>query len=68
MKGKRVLVTGASSGIGFQVARDFLEKGATVGAHYRQNQAGAEKLLEYAEPEQCGIFQADFSHEMRELV
>lgn len=62
MNRKRVLVTGASSGIGFQVARDFLKQGAIVGAHYRSNEAGARKLFEYAKPGQCQVFQADFSH------
>lgn len=58
---KRILVTGASSGIGFQVAHDFLKLGTSVGAHYCHNQAGARRLLDYAAPEQCQIFQADFS-------
>ena len=62
MKGKRVLVTGASSGIGFQVAYDLLKGGAVVGAHYRHNQAGVQKLLEYAEHGHCRSFQADFTH------
>lgn len=62
MKDKRILVTGASGGIGFQIACDFLKRGASVGAHYCHNQAGARRLLDYAAPGQCQIFQADFSH------
>lgn len=61
MKGKRVLITGASSGIGFQVATDFLKKGASVGAHYRSNQEGAAALLNIGDGDQCRLFQADFS-------
>ncbi len=61
MEDKRILVTGASSGIGFQIATDFIRKGALVGAHYCGNESGVRKLLEYAAPEQCQIFQADFS-------
>ena len=61
MKDKRVLVTGASSGIGFQIAGDFLKRGAFVGAHYCHNQVGASKLLDNTGPTQCQIFQADFS-------
>ncbi len=57
-----MLVTGASSGIGFQVACDFLRKGAVVGAHYRHNKEGALKLLEYAQYGRCQLFQADFTH------
>ena len=56
-----MLVTGASSGIGFQIAKDFLQLGAVVGVHYRHNEAGARKLLECAEPGHCEIFQADFT-------
>ena len=68
MKGKRVLVTGASSGIGLQVAADLLEQGASVGAHYRSNEEGARRLLEIGNPEQCQLFQADFSHSKEVLA
>lgn len=57
---KRVLVTGASSGIGFQIAADFLRQGAMVGAHYRSNEDGVRGLLKLDSPGQCRTFQADF--------
>ena len=34
LKNKYVLVTGASSGIGVQIAKDFLVEGSFVGIHY----------------------------------
>ena len=61
LKDKRVLVTGASSGIGLQLALDFLKSGARVGAHYRSDRDGVQELLEQAQPGQCQIFQADFN-------
>ena len=41
LKNKYILVTGASAGIGFQIAKDFLLEGAFVGIHYSNNQKGA---------------------------
>lgn len=55
------LVTGASGGIGFEVARKLLEKGVSVGVHYCRNREGAEKLVAAAEEGRCKAFQADFA-------
>jgi 3-oxoacyl-[acyl-carrier protein] reductase len=41
LRGKAVLVTGASSGIGAAVARGFGRCGARVAVHYHRNEAGA---------------------------
>jgi 3-oxoacyl-[acyl-carrier protein] reductase len=44
LRGKRVLVTGASGGIGSACVRAFLDEGAEVVAHYHRGQERAEAL------------------------
>ena len=44
LRGKRVLVTGASGGIGSACVRSFLDEGAMVVAHYHQGRERAEAL------------------------
>jgi 3-oxoacyl-[acyl-carrier protein] reductase len=45
LKGKRVLVTGGSTGIGAAVARSFGAHGAQVAVHYNKSKAEAEKVV-----------------------
>lgn len=44
LQGKKILVTGASRGIGKAAAIAFAASGARVGVHYNQNRQEAEKL------------------------
>lgn len=44
LKGKRILVTGSSTGIGAAVARAYAERGAAVAVHYNQSRETAEAL------------------------
>jgi len=44
--GKSVLITGASGGLGHQLAVDFAEQGANVTVNYSSSQAAAEKVVD----------------------
>lgn len=46
LKGKKVLVTGSSSGIGAVTAAAFAKQGAVVGVHYFRTEDGAKKTLQ----------------------
>ena len=46
MKGKRVLITGASGDIGASMVKLFASQGAWIGIHYQQNRKKAEILRE----------------------
>jgi 3-oxoacyl-[acyl-carrier protein] reductase len=45
LKGKKVLVTGSSSGIGAATAKMFAQQGCFVGVHYFRTKDGGEKTL-----------------------
>jgi 3-oxoacyl-[acyl-carrier protein] reductase len=46
LKGKKVLVTGSSSGIGSAAAKMFAEQGCFVGVHYFKTKGGGEKTFQ----------------------
>ncbi|MHC4482774.1 MAG: SDR family NAD(P)-dependent oxidoreductase [Planctomycetota bacterium] len=55
LKGKKVLVTGASSGIGAATAVMFSRQGSFIGVHYFQTKDGAEKTLEEVRTNSDGV-------------
>ena len=48
LKGKFVLVTGASTGIGASAARAFAAHGANVAVHYNRSEGKAEAVAQAA--------------------
>jgi len=58
LKGKKVIVTGSSRGIGKAITEGFVKEGSIVGAHYNSNKTEAQQLIG-----NTGIaLQADFSN------
>jgi 3-oxoacyl-[acyl-carrier protein] reductase len=71
LKGRKVLVTGASSGIGAAAAVMFAEQSCFVGVHYFTSKRGAEETLQQVKKHGEGILlQADVRDEnqVREMV
>nr|WP_299339615.1 SDR family oxidoreductase [Allomuricauda sp.] len=60
-KDKKVLITGASRGIGKATAEAFAKKGATVGLNYRSNQEEAEKTISGLTGNGHQLFEYDIS-------
>ena len=66
LKGKKVLVTGSSSGIGAATAVMFSEQGCFVGVHYFLTDGGAKKTLEQVKKNSDGILlRADVRNQRR---
>lgn len=62
----RVLITGASRGIGAATARAFAKQGAKLGIHYASDEAAAKRLAD-----ECGeatLFQADLAQGPGDLM
>lgn len=61
IKNKKVLITGATGGIGSAIATLFAKSGATVGIHFNKNKDRAQKLLEVIRPSaaDADIFHGD---------
>jgi 3-oxoacyl-[acyl-carrier protein] reductase len=64
LKGKKVLVTGSSSGIGAATAKAFAAQGCFVGVHYFKTKTGAEDTLAEVKKLSAGcMFGADLRDE-----
>ena len=61
LDGKTILVTGASKGIGQEIAREVAAQGARVVAHYGRDRAGAEAALQGVPADRAILLQGDLA-------
>lgn len=61
LNNQNILVTGASDGIGCEIARHLMQNGARVAIHYNTNSKSAQELLEEFGSSGSQTFQADLS-------
>jgi len=69
IKGKRVLISGASGGLGLKMAELFAKNGAVLGLHYHSNRDALEKAFS-SDSDSVTFLQADLTNqkEVKELV
>lgn len=64
LKGKVILITGASGGIGSAIARKFAMEGASLVLHFRSNKSGALALARELESSvECAVVKAELTSE-----
>ncbi len=66
LTGKKILLTGASKGIGKGLAEFLMEMGATLAIHYNSHKSSAEELVKKYDTD-SRIFQADLEEESEVL-
>lgn len=62
LKGKRIVVTGASKGLGLGVVKRLCEEGANIIAHYNSGDISEAKAAAEAAGVEFAAFQADMSN------